>query len=49
MKRCIKEIQRELKGIRQQIKDKAEKKKKAEIFKKNILILHLHFCPDSSS
>ena len=28
MKKCITEIQRELKGIRQQIKEKAEKIKK---------------------
>tara|TARA_R100001460_G_scaffold75056_1_gene116178 strand:- start:318 stop:428 length:111 start_codon:yes stop_codon:yes gene_type:complete len=34
MKRCIKEIQRELKGIRQQIKDKAEKIKKQKSLKK---------------
>ena len=34
MKRCIKEIQRELKGIRQQIKDKADKIKNQKTLKK---------------
>lgn len=34
MKRCIKEIQRELKGIRQQIKDKADKIKHQKTLKK---------------
>lgn len=34
MKRSITEIQRELKGIRQQIKEKAEKIKKEKALKK---------------